>query len=530
MAYKVLRCPYCGAGDVEQKEDQYHCTYCDCVFTDDSADQAYKKICEGLNAQMRGAIDEALLREHEEKYYNLRTLLWEKAHAKYIDSEAIVSICREIKKLAPQDFLASFFEVANTGTPDEVERFLNDISVKENELFIDLVLDFMLKSMNSKYIMPTAYLIERAYKNSDLKKFEEYTTRLESEAAKVESGIYSTLMPRDVFIAYSSRDIEKVMELMKLLEANGLSCFVAMRNLQHGRGAVANYSSALRAAIDNSKCLVFVSSKNSRSFSCDALTQELKYIREKELSDAPPEYKNNYVELPYKYKKMRVEYRLDNVSSPTDRFVSEFFAGLDYCETPEKVLSRITDYNLFGVEEKKAPVEQPAVKETTTVKETPVAPKTEPKRVEVKPAPVEKPKTSTKVPPMKTARTKKVSWIFFIFMVVAVALGAVEMNYATQYLGGWGIFLLGVIAPLVPTVILSILYTKPLKTYEKGERNEVTTNGCLFIALAFLTSLVLDCFYIHSTSFTILKILISLGINLLSYMISLILMACMDSD
>ena len=137
MAYKVLHCPYCGAGEVEQNGGQYQCRYCNCVFTDDSAEQAYKKICAGLNEQMRGALDEALLREYTEKYYNLRALLWEKVNAKYIDSDAVVSICREIKKLDPQDFLACFFEVANTGTPDEVERFLNNISVKDKELFID---------------------------------------------------------------------------------------------------------------------------------------------------------------------------------------------------------------------------------------------------------------------------------------------------------------------------------------------------------------------------------------------------------
>ena len=60
--------------------------------------------------------------------------------------------------------------------------------------------------------MPTSFLIERAYKSTNLVKFEEYVTRLETEAAKVDSGIYSTLNPRDVFIAYSSRDMDKVIE------------------------------------------------------------------------------------------------------------------------------------------------------------------------------------------------------------------------------------------------------------------------------------------------------------------------------
>ena len=539
MAYQVLRCPYCGAGEIQNNGEKYHCPYCNCDFTDDSADRAYKKIYAGLDSQMRGVVDDAMFRKHEEDYYNLRSLLWEKVHANYIDSEAIVSVCRDIKKLAPQDFLACFFEVANAGTPDEVEQFLNKISPQENELFMDLVLDFMLKSLTSKYIMPTAYLIERAYKNSDLKKYEEYTTRLEQEAVKVEAGVYSTLAPRDVFIAYSSRDIDKVIELMNLLESNGLSCFVAMRNLQHGRDAVANYSAALRAAIDNSKYLVFVSSKHSRSFSCDALTEELKYIREKELSDAPAAYKRDYAKLPYQYKKLRVEYRLDNTASPTDRFVGEFFAGLDYCETPEKVLARLTDYELVGmdaeplVEDIEFGMEiAPAIPKEETVK-------TFQKRVEERettaqkaatqpvPAP-SKPTVDTKN--FKSPKTEKGSWTFFLFFVLAIALGAVEMSYVTKNMGGWGIFFLGILTPFAVMLIPILGYRKPLTRYKREERKVITDNACGFTLFAFIVAAIVDCFFIHSTRSIILKILISIGINIIPYIIVIGIIASMDHD
>lgn len=320
MEFQAIRCPYClTEGHLEKHGDLWYCAYCGNNCTDDGAEQVFNKIYAGISHQFRGIIDEKLFLEREERYYNLRSLLWEKIHAKYIDSEAILSVCQDIKKLYPHDFLACFFEVANSGTPDDISFFLNNISIEENGMFVDLILDFTIKSLTSKLVISTAYLIERAYKNRDLKKFEEYTTRLEHEAEKVDSGVYSTMIPRDVFIAYSSKDIDKVIELVNMLEDNGLSCFLAMRNLQHGRGAVANYTSALQSAMNNAKIIVFVSSKNSRNFSCDALTQELRYIREKELSNAPAEYKNDYAALPYKYKKLRVEYRLDNTRSPTDR-------------------------------------------------------------------------------------------------------------------------------------------------------------------------------------------------------------------
>ena len=351
MNFEAIRCPYCGsAGNMEKREEFWYCVHCGNYCSDDSLERAYEKLKEDLHRDVKGAIDEALLERREEEYYNLRSALWEKVNAKYINSAAIISICRDIKKLDPKDFLACFFEVANSGTPEEVSSFIDGISVRENEMFVDLVIEFMIKSLTSEYVMPVDFLIERAYKGRDLQKFEKYVTGLETEAQKVDSGIYSTMIPRDVFIAYSSKDMDKVIELMNILEKNGLSCFVALRNLQHGRDAVANYRNALRQAIDNSKMIVFISSKNSRTVSCDAIKEELGYIRDTDTRFAPAVYKNDYANMPYKYKKPRIEYRLDNKPSPVDRFVNEFFSNLDYCETPEKVLSRIVDYTLYGAE------------------------------------------------------------------------------------------------------------------------------------------------------------------------------------
>ena len=351
MAFQIMRCPYCASeGQLKQEDGFFHCVYCGNKCREDGAEAAFNRVQKSLSEQIEGAIDEALLKMREEEYYNLRSLLWEKVYSEYADSAAIIDICRDIKKLDPHDFLACFFELANSDTPASVSNFLNKIDVEENALFIDLVIDFTIKSLRNEYVMPLGFLIERAYKKSDLKKFEEYSTKLEEEAKKVDDGIYSTLIPRDVFIAYSSKDIDKVIELMTLLEENGLSCFVALRNLQHGRGAVANYREALRAAIDNSKFIVFVSSENSRSFNCDALKEELAYIRESEQKSAPPEYRNDYVNLPAKYKKMRVEYRIDDKPTAVERFVREFFSNLDYCETPEKVLARLVDYSLSGTD------------------------------------------------------------------------------------------------------------------------------------------------------------------------------------
>ncbi|MBE7078014.1 MAG: TIR domain-containing protein [Clostridiales bacterium] len=369
MAYQVLQCPSCGAGEIKQNGDKYHCPYCNCDFTDDSAQRAYQKLVENINQQFGGAIDECLRKEKEERFYALRTNLWEKVNAQYVDSRAIVDICRDIKKIAPYDFVANFYETANGASVREFAKFLHNINVEEQSLYIERCLEFALRSLSPELVAPVNYLIERAYKNTDLHKYEEYIDRLEEEASKVDKGVYETSLPRDVFIAYASEDIQTVLDLASDLEENGFSCFVALRNLQHGRGAADNYEKEIYTAIDNCKMIVFVSSKHSRAIKRDALRLELPYIKKKDLENAPSGLKLNYQSLPQEYKKPRIEYRLDNERTmAADIVLKEFFAGLDYCETSEKVLERVVKYT----------VEENAIAATAPQVQTQIQPQIQP--------------------------------------------------------------------------------------------------------------------------------------------------------
>ena len=115
MEFKILRCPYCGnEGHLEHKGEIWYCAYCNNSCTDNSAERAFIKLGEKLEAnltsQIQGIVDAAFMKKREEEYFNLRSLLWEKTHAKYIDSSAIISVCRDIKKLEPHDFLANFYD------------------------------------------------------------------------------------------------------------------------------------------------------------------------------------------------------------------------------------------------------------------------------------------------------------------------------------------------------------------------------------------------------------------------------------
>ena len=79
MELKSLNCPFCGAGGLEQHaedESLWHCVHCGADFAAHSAQREYEKLEVTIKAGLGSVIDEALLREKTEKYYNLRSLLW----------------------------------------------------------------------------------------------------------------------------------------------------------------------------------------------------------------------------------------------------------------------------------------------------------------------------------------------------------------------------------------------------------------------------------------------------------------------
>ncbi|MCD8201768.1 MAG: DUF4670 domain-containing protein, partial [Clostridia bacterium] len=79
---------------------------------------------------------------------------------------------------------------------------------------------------------------------------------------------------------------------------------------------------------------------------CDALRKEIPYIRKKDIENAPAEYKNlPYEKLPYRYKKNRVEFLVENYADTVaDRQVKLFFDGLVWCKTKEDVADRVINY------------------------------------------------------------------------------------------------------------------------------------------------------------------------------------------
>lgn len=299
IKFVELSCIRCGGQLDEVSSGKYQCNSCGKTFE--------KQIVTDIADQLRAVLNE----QKQEAVANLRRQLWAEMHEANINSKKIVDLARDIKKYLPEDYFANFCEIANSGNDRQVNGFLNSTPQNAMADYADVVLDFMLKSMTLTNLNAVSLFIERAFKG-DTQNYDKYITRYEQEAQKVNSGIYELILTRDVFLAYSSADIEKTLELCDYLESNNITCFLALRNLRHGRGAVDNYDRALQTAIDNCKTIVFISSANSRSLSCDALKKELPYIRQKDIDGAPAEYKRAYDKMPSDYMMPRVEYLIED--------------------------------------------------------------------------------------------------------------------------------------------------------------------------------------------------------------------------
>ena len=339
MELKQIKCSRCG-GDLIKKGDTYKCNSCNATFVENIV-EANEKIISQFLDELK-----------QEKVAALRQRLWQATHAKYLSLNDIQSIAKDIRNYLPEDFLANFFETACSKNKNDITDFISQIDYDKEQYNLDLVVEFMIRNLAPENLLSVNNLIENAFKDSNLKLYNKYTSNLSKEAEKVKKGVYETFIPRDVFIAYSSKDMKKVEELTNFLESKGISCFVAMRNLRHGLGAVENYDRALEEAIDNCKIFVFVSTEKSRDLSCDAVKKELPYVKRIDKSNAPVKYRNNYANMPRAYKKPRIELLLEKHTDEelTTSLVEEFFNGYEWCYDYKSVAARVAKM-LIEVEE-----------------------------------------------------------------------------------------------------------------------------------------------------------------------------------
>ena len=334
MLYQNL-CPTCGAKLQKVNDTQYACEYCGNTYATEKIEDYADKLSKLLDSAKLEMIASA------------KQNLYAAITAEYISENEVIKWCDEVKKYIPDDFQANFYDDFINKPKREVTQSIRKIDVKAHFELLESLIVFVAKSLEKSYVAALKDLIERAYKlyKSDMPKYVKYTTMVENEAEKLDKCMYDTKQPRKAFVAYSSKDSDKAIELVEVLESQGISCFISLRNLRHGVGSQENYASALKEAMDNCTSFVFVSSMNSRNIECDAYNIEIPYVRQKDFNNAPPRYRasNDYKNIPQEYKKPRVEYRIEESTTENyaDYLVDEFFDGYERAYTLKDVTTRV---------------------------------------------------------------------------------------------------------------------------------------------------------------------------------------------
>lgn len=323
-------CPKCG-GKLKKTENDYECESCGSHFTPSFADNYQATLIKTVE----NVVGKVLAGQKIEKISRLKRELWEEIRndKPFIDSPEILRICSLIRSEVDNDFFANFFLIANSDSVDfkKLNDFLEKINVEENRPFIDKILEFLLRSptllVNDEVVLNIAHLIDETYPRSD-KRWKDFRNKLENQKKLKERDVFVANKPRDVFVAYSSKDQEnnknKVSEIVKYLESCGLSCFVAYRNLQRGSGATRDYKNELKSAIKNCTVFLLISSKNSRN--SPDVRDEMRFVTE--LSNGGT-------------KKPRVEYLLEDYDYKEEKpdninKFKGFFGGLVWISGQDK--------------------------------------------------------------------------------------------------------------------------------------------------------------------------------------------------
>ena len=127
----------------------------------------------------------------------------------------------------------------------------------------------------------------------------------------------------------------------------------------------------------------------------------------------------------------------------------------------------------------------------------------------------------------KTKRTQLAKYVILVFSALAFALGSISMYFISPMyinaatVGG----LLITLALILPVVLLisipvAIIKKKSLK-YTKPEKQKIYDDTCTIIVSFGFLAIFIDCFLVGSTENVFFKILISIGINIARYFISM---------
>ena len=173
-------------------------------------------------------------------------------------------------------------------------------------------------------------------------------------------------MNRDIFISYSSKESEVAMKVCDYLESNGIACWIAPRNVNHGL----SFAPQIVQAIKNCKVLVLLASRNTNgsehvssevSFAFDNHKIIIPFRLEKfEFSDEYKYYlgRTHWIELEDNFQKS-VQTLLNTIISSLDikvsNFTEEYKDGIKLAEGNLKRQSRDAIFEILHRKMEKFP-------------------------------------------------------------------------------------------------------------------------------------------------------------------------------
>ncbi len=153
--------------------------------------------------------------------------------------------------------ISSFINKNNSpeGLKQSINNFFNNDSEKNN---YDIIVNFIINNSDYKFIVS----LENCLKDNGL--FGNYKDVINDKKNILEDEINRTsVLYADVFVCYSSNDIEIVKNTIDYIERDGINCWYADRNMPKNHPTDFDYKKRIESAISNCKVFLVIASKNS---------------------------------------------------------------------------------------------------------------------------------------------------------------------------------------------------------------------------------------------------------------------------
>lgn len=347
-----MKCPVCGGKLASCEGGKYQCTHCHEIFTSKILDGYFQSMYNTSSSSIREAVAQEFSKQLDDAIGRCRAVLNQELGKKYPDKKIIQGLCLSIEKLWPGEIQATCIRVASSAMgPEALKQALDSIDVNTYQVYyVQGILDYLFTHVTLKkyHLAPISNLIHRAYEDKDIEKYGNYCNLLEIEANKIHKLYYDCTRDRDVFIAHATEDREKAFNLLQKLEGIGYDCFLAERDLKHG--SPSEYKVKMPQAIKHCRFFILLSSTASRS--ADGVKDEMAEVikQDKEIWEKSPEYVSNvkYEDIPIKFKKPRLEWRLDNFAADRteeSRYVKTFFGKQDWVIKLDAVVEWIEKFS-----------------------------------------------------------------------------------------------------------------------------------------------------------------------------------------